>query len=190
MTTQKQRLINERARLLQAHYANAVPLDLLKTEQDRISRQLTEIESRLTTAYLEFDRIEEWLDKALDYAVNCGRAYLTAGPQERRLLNRAFFDRIVVYEDDVQVELAEPFRTLLSEELAEIAQQNLATSSRPSQQENALSLTQVLRSGNDKPAHYGAGLKETTLVELRGFEPLTYSMRTSRATNCAIAPDR
>jgi phage tail sheath gpL-like len=28
------------------------------------------------------------------------------------------------------------------------------------------------------------------LVELRGFEPLTYSMRTSRATNCAIAPDR
>jgi hypothetical protein len=27
-------------------------------------------------------------------------------------------------------------------------------------------------------------------VELRGFEPLTYSMRTSRATNCAIAPDR
>jgi site-specific DNA recombinase len=26
-------------------------------------------------------------------------------------------------------------------------------------------------------------------VELRGFEPLTYSMRTSRATNCAIAPD-
>lgn len=28
-----------------------------------------------------------------------------------------------------------------------------------------------------------------TLVELRGFEPLTYSMRTSRATNCAIAPD-
>jgi hypothetical protein len=26
-------------------------------------------------------------------------------------------------------------------------------------------------------------------VELRGIEPLTYSMRTSRATNCAIAPD-
>ncbi len=25
-------------------------------------------------------------------------------------------------------------------------------------------------------------------MELRGFEPLTYSMRTSRATNCAIAP--
>jgi hypothetical protein len=28
------------------------------------------------------------------------------------------------------------------------------------------------------------------LVELRGIEPLTFSMRTRRATNCAIAPDR
>ena len=30
----------------------------------------------------------------------------------------------------------------------------------------------------------------TTSVELRGIEPLTYSMRTSRATNCATAPRR
>ena len=26
------------------------------------------------------------------------------------------------------------------------------------------------------------------IVELRGFEPLTFSLRTRRATNCAIAP--
>ena len=28
----------------------------------------------------------------------------------------------------------------------------------------------------------------SALVELRGFEPLTFSLRTRRATNCAIAP--
>ena len=28
------------------------------------------------------------------------------------------------------------------------------------------------------------------LVELRGFEPLTFSLRTRRATNCATAPER
>ena len=27
------------------------------------------------------------------------------------------------------------------------------------------------------------------LVELRGFEPLTYTLRTYRATNCAISPN-
>ncbi len=34
------------------------------------------------------------------------------------------------------------------------------------------------------------GLRKACLVELRGIEPLTYSMRTSRATNCATAPRR
>ena len=28
------------------------------------------------------------------------------------------------------------------------------------------------------------------LVEIRGFEPLTYTLRTYRATNCAISPKR
>jgi site-specific DNA recombinase len=36
----KQQLLNERAKLLQAHYAEAVPLDLLRTEQTRIANQL------------------------------------------------------------------------------------------------------------------------------------------------------
>ena len=34
------------------------------------------------------------------------------------------------------------------------------------------------------------GLTCTYLVELRGFEPLTFSLRTRRATNCATAPVR
>ncbi len=34
-----------------------------------------------------------------------------------------------------------------------------------------------------------AALACSKIVELRGFEPLTFSMRTRRATNCAIAPD-
>lgn len=33
-----------------------------------------------------------------------------------------------------------------------------------------------------------SAVEQRTLVELRGFEPLTFSLRTRRATNCAIAP--
>ena len=40
------------------------------------------------------------------------------------------------------------------------------------------------------PYRAPSALNCSNSVELRGFEPLTYSMRTSRATNCAIAPDR
>ena len=34
----------------------------------------------------------------------------------------------------------------------------------------------------------GTGPDLQVLVELRGFEPLTFSLRTRRATNCATAP--
>ena len=51
----------------------------------------------------------------------------------------------------------------------------------------------------DAPAHVTAETKLprhqagqvsifSSYVELRGFEPLTFSLRTRRATNCAIAP--
>ena len=43
----QQRLLAERDKLLQAHYAEAIPLDLLKTEQDRIRNSLSQISDRL-----------------------------------------------------------------------------------------------------------------------------------------------
>ena len=43
-------LQDERARLLQAHYANAVPLDLLKTEMARLTRAMTDAEREITTS--------------------------------------------------------------------------------------------------------------------------------------------
>ncbi len=45
LRNQRQQLTHERTRLLQTHYAGAVPLELLKTEQDRITGQLEIIET-------------------------------------------------------------------------------------------------------------------------------------------------
>ena len=39
-----------------------------------------------------------------------------------------------------------------------------------------------------RPTQYRALSGSVVMVELRGFEPLTFSLRTRRATNCAIAP--
>ena len=43
----RDRLDNERVKLLQAHYAGAVPIDLLKTEQDRIARRLAFLDAQI-----------------------------------------------------------------------------------------------------------------------------------------------
>ena len=47
LATQKATLETGQVKLLQGHYADAIPLDLLKTEQDRIRASLRQITNRL-----------------------------------------------------------------------------------------------------------------------------------------------
>lgn len=206
LKTQKERLTNERARLLQAHYASAVPLDLLKAEQDRIARELAGIDARLGAADIEFDKLEACLRKALDYATHAYEAYMQAGPQERRLLNQALFSRIEVSEEDINFNLAEPFKTLFSDEMAAAAQHHVAARRAATQKQQCSKpnlTSSILTQENTKPAHLSAGLagttstdsfslvkglKEPVLVELRGLEPLTPTLPVWCATSCAIAP--
>ncbi|MGW0019947.1 recombinase family protein [Rhodococcus sp. NPDC003382] len=168
LSNQKERLLTERTRLLQAHYAGAVPLDLLKSEQDRIARQLGAVEERLSAANVAIDDVEANLQRALDYATNCYRGYLAAGPHVRRLYNQAFFEKIYVEDDDVRVTLHEPFKTLTG---------NAATGDAGERatgpDESAMpSLTEVI-SRNNKPSSWDEGLNETILVPPAGFEPAT-----------------
>ena len=94
LTTQKTNLEDEQLRLLQAHYAGAMPIELLRREQDRMTNQLASIETRLTSLDLELGTIEGLGQRALDYAVHCASAYRRAnhakgGTTVRRLYNQA-----------------------------------------------------------------------------------------------------
>ena len=151
LNVEKERLTSEQMRLLQAHYAGAIPIDLLKSEQDRIARQLAAIEVRLSAASIEFDRLESALRSSLDLAVAAHSTYLRAAPRERRLLNQAFFTRILVDEETIDVELAEPFKTILE-------------AARQSATDNVTTLTDIVRQENKKPATGVASLNMTTLV--------------------------
>ena len=62
---QQRKLLDERAKLLEAHYAGAIPLDLLKTEQDRIASALDRIEDRVSASKIKFETIEARLKAAL-----------------------------------------------------------------------------------------------------------------------------
>jgi site-specific DNA recombinase len=54
MERQRIELTAQRQKLLEAHYAGAIPLDLLKTEQDRIAGQLMRIQEGLSD-------LKEWI---------------------------------------------------------------------------------------------------------------------------------
>ena len=118
LTLRIQRLTDERQKLLQLHYAEAVPVDLFKQEQQRITRELEQARGLLADVSLEFEAIEQNLTRALELARDCHAAYEAAGPNTRRLFNQAFFEKLYVHDDgEITHELAKPFKILLDPRL-------------------------------------------------------------------------
>ena len=157
--------MDERGKLLEAHYAGAVPVDLMKTEQDRITRELNSIEQRLAATEMMFESVEQCLKKAYALIGNLRAAYLEATPRTRRLMNQALFERILVDDEDVVGDFAKPFDLLMEAAGREATQ----TVSR-----NDPKTTRGPESGP-------RGLNDVQMVELSGLEPLTSWVRSRRS---------
>ncbi len=162
LTAQRDMLEAERLKLVQAHYADAIPLDLLKSEHDRIRASLDQISTRLDNLTDTYADTRTGLDQLTELLVDL---YNKCEPAERRILNRALFTRITI--DDEENATYTPEQTTASI---------------------------LAHSSIDAPAHVTAEAKLprhqagqvsifSSYVELRGFEPLTSSLRTKRSTN-------
>jgi len=110
------RLASEERKLLKAHYADQVSDDLFAEEQTRIRRERVGAEQTIATLDVEHRRVLDGLDVALKLLEDMQTAYVQAEPNERRLLNQAFFERIeVVDEKVVGFRFADPFGLLLGQ---------------------------------------------------------------------------
>jgi hypothetical protein len=111
----QRKLLDERSKLLEAHYAGAIPLDLLRTEQDRIGGELDRIEQRLSATEIQSDAIETNLMRALDFVGAPEAAYLAADHRIRRLMNRAILERFLVDDNEHVIgDFATPFKHLIA----------------------------------------------------------------------------
>ena len=148
---------------LEAHYAGAIPVDLLKSEQARISGELDRNEQRLSAVDIKFETVEKNLTKALDLAGSLHGAYLAADSNTRRLMNQAMFERILV-DDAAEASgaLNRPF-DLLVEGAAPSGSQPLEKTQGP----------------ETRPW----GLNVDRMVELGGLEPPTSWVRSRRSPN-------
>ncbi len=109
------RLEDERQKLLQAHYAGAIPQDLLAMEMQRLTRALAETDSELQKANVDASDVAGRLNQALHVASNCAGHYDAAPTHIRRQINQGFFKKLFI-DDDGAVEryaLTEPFEGLL-----------------------------------------------------------------------------
>jgi len=119
LTAERDQLRDERTKLLQAHYAGAVPLDLLKTEQDRIARRTAHLDARIDAGDSEYDQARAHLEDCLALAGNCHAIYMSIDDSLRRIANQAFFERILITDDDdtINAEPGTPFDALFSPEV-------------------------------------------------------------------------
>ena len=164
------RLLDERAKLLEAHYAGAIPLDLLKTEQNRIGSELDTIEQRLSATELKYDAVETNLKKALDLVANLHGAYLAANHRTRRLMNQAIFERFLINDDEeVTGTLASPFDLLIQASGRDEA--TTATKKRPGTPRGPSSGPRGL-SKNDVVGERGAYFAEVASATKAELEPL------------------
>jgi len=188
---QRSQLTAQRQKLLDAHYAGAVPLDLLKTEQDRIASRLGHIQEQLATAADNYEQARATLADCLDLTRDCYAAYLEANEPTRRLFNQAFFTKIYIDEDDetrertVRVDYNQPFDDLLSRLVPAHVHRELGAK-QTAHRETPIGGPDTAPSG----PYEVEGSHTSHLVELRGLEPLTPTLPVWCATSCATAPSR
>ena len=114
LTSNRNRLEGEQDRLMQAHYADAIPLTVLKREQDRITAELDKVTRRIDAHYGDYADARAHLDDALGLLANCADIYSRCDDTNRRLCNQAFFTKVFIDEDnELRVEHNRPFEMLL-----------------------------------------------------------------------------
>jgi len=112
------KLDDERRKLLQAHYAEAIPVDLLKEEQTRIGTEQAQAERILASCSAEHEQMNLNLDKALDRISNVHVTYRISDDEGRRKLNQGLFEKIFIVDTDISgADLAQPYHQLLDDDI-------------------------------------------------------------------------
>jgi len=188
LTRRLNEIDEKEARLIDLAADGTMPIDKIRAKLNQIKIDRARVEAGLTTTADQLSIGASVLRDALRLVANPHSLYRDGNSQVRRNLNDTFF--VKLYIDDCEVandELAPLFAELTEAKKAVLAihhsdSKDTGEPERPRNNKTGLPELAGIFSAN--------GSSKTVLVELRGFEPLTYSMRTSRATNCAIAPDR
>ena len=115
---EKYQLEHRRKKLLEAHYSDAIPLELLKSEQKQIAKELAAIEREINLHNISYHTAEYAVKSAIELAEDCGMAYRSGSDTYKRLMNQAIFSRFLVSNNSdgvcsVTAEFQPPFNVIL-----------------------------------------------------------------------------
>ena len=175
LDTERQKLEREQERLLQAHYADAIPLDLMKKEQDRIRTALHTIQTESRTLAQDLTAAEQFFSLALDLVQDCAKTYRDAPAPFKKLFNQVFFDRIDVIDKDIHAVMNEPFGSLIQRATATtLDTEDIENGDSDGVAVHTAELAGVQASQPTNPVFSATFTRKTTLVRPKGFEPPTF----------------
>ena len=178
---EKEKLEHKQDKLLEAHFNDAIPLDLMKRQQQVISKQLSAIEHEMKLRSTTFEEIRASLSMAFDLIEDCGRTYRYAKDGIKRLMIQAIYEKIWIDDEEkLSYEFSEVYKNIVAPIENELAKHN--EKSAPDHSDADFS-SRLLKSYSK---FFDKGLNNGLLVEHRGVEPLTSTMRMSRANEFSV----
>ena len=164
---QKVKIERKQEKLLETYYNDAIPLQLMKKQQQALSKELAAVESEIAMHTATFEEIIAELTEIMDTFENCGETYREATGKLKRLMNQAIFDQVLVTKEGQ----LEPQPNSLCEGIFKA--KHYITKSTPTEVD-ADSIRKLFKSGSK---FFEQGLNNDCLVEHTGFEPVTSTMR-------------
>ena len=169
-------------KLLEAHYADAIPLNLFKEEQTAIANAISAIDHQLDLHDERFGEIKAKSSKAMKIMEDCGAAYRAAPEHIKRAYNQALFEKILVRPNSegsckVWAQFAAPYGLIFGQEArsgaeAEEAEAEPETKTAPALWRGS-GLFDWLEKWRNHRIFLGDGFNKDILVDTPGLEPGT-----------------
>ena len=158
-------LEDQQLKLVHLYYTGSISEDLLQREQQRIDTERSHIEQLRQEVIVEVDEITDALDEALALTDQPDHGYATAANTERRLLNQAVWERLIIDQESV----IEATKTELYRELDRWA--HPAHEPTPALHQAPRTADEAQNDGNPDPLSGGQGSNVDLMVRPRGLEP-------------------
>ena len=151
----------KRDKLFDAYAAEAMSLEQFKRKQKQLDTEEADARQLQAVAIHVFENIERIALLALKLAENATDTYRQAEDLERRLMNQAIYDKLLITEDGIEsAVLAQPFAELYDQDFIAGLEQEA-------------SKLRAARTNNRGRLSSGRGWNETKMARPTGFEPVT-----------------
>jgi site-specific DNA recombinase len=168
LTRNRDAIERERLKWAEQAMSGVVPGDIARDKQQALAVKLAAVEEKLAAVTTVQADHEKSIRIALRLVANCGEAYARSSDATRRAYNQAWFEGLYLDSPDHDKRIARVERSEVIEALrtAEVRPEPVSVEEEPEHEERPGSMRYRVFS-------HVRGSNVPTLVELRGFEPLT-----------------